>query len=381
MAIAFFEEKLQLLRNQDKRGMDKQEVADALTRLGTLSREAGLYLEALDYYDEAATLQSVLGRDQVEIAKGRLLKGTVLFYLGQYKGALKLAKEAQAILQATVGNGQQVLIAETFQWIGIIETETCHYESAMTALEAALKIEINALGIDHPTTLKTRLTMAVVLLHQAEMDKSIEKLTAILETQGRVHGPKHPNLAETMYHIGRAYEMKGDIVSAMKFFEESFFMAEKFLGHDHPSQACTLHCIADLQRQKRRYKKSLQLLLSVLTMRKETLGEGHVTVATTLCSIGSCHAATGKFVEATKVLDEALQVAERAVGKSHPYTGLIHVTNGNLLLRKCQFEQARTTIERGLEIFISSNVAMKHPYRVEAEDMLERVERDEALFV
>ena len=314
MAIAFFEEKLQLLRSRDKNGMDKQDVAEALVRLGTLSREAGLYLEALDYFDETENIQTALGRNQVEIAKGRLLKGTVLYHLGQYKMSLKLLKEAISILQATVGDDQQVLIAETFQWIGIVQTDFCDYNSATKALNVALRIQSGVLGNDNPATLKTRLALATILLHRAELDAAIERLTAILETQGRVHGPKHPNLAETMYYIGRAYMMKGDIVSAMKFFEESFFMAEKFLGHDHPSQASTLHCIADLQRMKRRYKKSLHLLTSVLTMRKDTLGEGHLSVAMTMCSIGACHAATGRFSESTKVLQEALLIAERAVG-------------------------------------------------------------------
>jgi tetratricopeptide (TPR) repeat protein len=381
MAIAFFEEKLQLLRNRDKRGMNKQEVAEALARLGTLSREAGLYLEALDYYDETENIQTAMGRNQVEIARGRLMKGTVLYHLGQYKDSLRLFKEAQTILQATVGNDQQLLIGETFQWIGKVQTELCDYESAMKALKVALEIQTVALGSDHPMTLKSRLAIASVLLHKAKMDASLNLLTAILETQGRIHGPKHPNLAETMYYIGKAYMMKGDIVSAMKFFEESFFMAEKFLGHDHPSQASTLHCIADLQKAKRRFKKSLQLLTSVLNMRRDTLGDGHISVAMTLCSIAACHAATGRFAESTKYIDEALPIAEHAVGKMHPAVGLILVAHGNLFLRKCQFEQAREMIERGLEIYVSCNVAKKHPHRLEAEETLERVERDEALCV
>ena len=57
------------------------------------------------------------------------------------------------------------------------------------------------------------------------------------------------------------------------------------------------------------------------------------------------------------------------------------MTNGNLFLRKCQFEQARSMFDRGLEIYASSNVPKNHPDRLEAEEMLERVERDEELCV
>ena len=381
MAIAFFEEKLQLLRNVKNGGMDQREVVEALTRLGTLSRKAGVFFEALDYYEEAANIQSALGRDQVEIAKERLFSGTVYYHLGHFKLSLKLLRESLSILQATVGTNQQVLVAETLQRIGMVQIELCEFDSAMKALEKALTIQNSALGKAHAATLQTRLAIAIVFMNRAELDSSIEQFTAILDIQSRVHGPKHPNLARTMYYIARAYEWNGDIASATKFLEESFFMADDFLGHDHPAQASTLHGIADLQRQKRRYKKSLQILYSVLDMRKETLGERHIDVAMTLCSVASCQAAMGRFADSSKVFDDALSIAEEAVGSTHPSEAQIYVEKGSLFLRKCQFEEAREMIEKGLEIYRQSNVVEGHPRRVEAEMLLERVERDELLCV
>jgi hypothetical protein len=94
--------------------------------------------------------------------------------------------------------------------------------------------------MDHPTTLQTRLSVAIVLMNQGELDSSIEQFIGILGTQSRVHGRKHPNLARTMYDIVRAYERKGDIATATKFYKELFFMAEDFLGHNHPVQAATV---------------------------------------------------------------------------------------------------------------------------------------------
>jgi tetratricopeptide (TPR) repeat protein len=381
MAIAFFEEKLQLLRNVEKGGMDQHEVVEALTRLGTLSRKAGVYLEALDYYKEAANIQSVLGRDQVEMAKHLLLTGTVHYHLGHFSQSLKLLKETLSILQATVGNDQQVLVAETVQRMGMVQIELCEFDSAMKAFGEALRIQSSALGMDHPATLQTRLSVAIVLMNQGELDSSIEQFTAILGTQSRVHGPKHPNLARTMYYIARAYEWKGDIATATKFYEESFFMAEDFLGHDHPVQAATLHGIADLQQQKRRYKKSLQILGSVLDIRKETLGERHIDVAMTLCSVASCQAAMGRFEDSTIFFDDALLIAKEVVGSTHLLVAQIYVAKGALFLRKCQFQEARDLIKKGLEIYQRSNVVEGHPRRVEAERMLERVQRDELLCV
>jgi serine/threonine-protein kinase len=158
-------------------------------------------------------------------------------------------------------------------------------------------------------------------------------------------------------------------------------MAEDFLGQDHPAQASTLHGIADLQRQKRRYKKSLQILQGVLDMRKETLGERHIDVAMTLCSIASCQAEMGKYADSTKAFNDALSIGKEALGPTHPSVAQIYIAKGALFLRKCQFEEAREMIEKGLEIYGQSNVVEGHPRRVEAKLLLERVERDELLCV
>jgi hypothetical protein len=89
----------------------------------------------------------------------------------------------------------------------------------------------------------------------------------------------------------------------------------------------------------------------------------------------------GRFVDSSKVFDDALSIAEEAVGSTHPSVAQIYVAKGTLCLRKCQFEEAREMIEKGLEIFRRSNVVAGHPRRVEAEIILERVERDELLCV
>jgi tetratricopeptide (TPR) repeat protein len=119
----------------------------------------------------------------------------------------------------------------------------------------------------------------------------------------------------------------------------------------------------------------------VLDIRRETLGERHIDVAMTLCSVASCQAATGRFEDSTIFFDDALLIAEEVVGSTHLLVGQIYVAKGALFLRKCQFEEARDLIKKGLEIYIRSNVVEGHPRRVEAERMLERVERDELLCV
>jgi tetratricopeptide (TPR) repeat protein len=382
MAIAFFEEKLQLLRNVEKGEIDQHEIVETLTRLGTLSCKAGVFFEALDYYEEAADIQSALGRNQEEIAKELFVSGTMHYHLGDFRQSLKLLKETLSIREAMdVSTDQQVLIAETVQQIGMVQIELCEFDSALKSLEEALEIQNRVLGEDHPVTLQTRVAIAVIFMNRAEIDSSIEQFTSILGTQCRVHGPRHPILARTMYYIAQAYVWKGDIVNATKFFQESFFMAEDFLGQDHPAQASTLHGIADLQRQKRRYKKSLQILQGVLDMRKETLGERHIDVAMTLCSIASCQAEMGKYADSTKAFNDALSIGKEALGPTHPSVAQIYIAKGALFLRKCQFEEAREMIEEGLEIYKRCNVVEGHPRCVEAKIMLERVERDELLCV
>ena len=380
MALAFFEEKLQFL-NEKEDSDDIEHVAETLNSLGMLSCRAGLYLEAIDYYDRALSIQMKLGCDEVQLAMARVLAGSVQFSLGQYKKALKLFEDALDTLQRQVGTEQETVAATLFH-MGVVRMILCEYDDAMSDFRDALDIQNKLLGNDHPATLRTRREMTNILsIYESELATARQDFNDILEIQKRIHGEKHPNVAETLQSIGITQAKSGDHAKALQTLEDCYNMRLEFLGMDHPLQATALHEIAKLQFKRGRIKKSIHICEAAINIRVESLGDHHIDVAMAMSTKAGCLVAQNKFVEANKLFQEALKISEEAVGSVHPSVASIYEQIGTMHLRQCHFEEASEAIQKALTIYRESNLDDDHPGIQGTLKELERVERAEMLCV
>ena len=387
MAISFFEEKLQFLnqKNKDPSTVEGranlENVATTLNSLGMLSCRAGIFMEAIDYYDRALEVQKEIGCDKMHIATARVLTATVQFHMGYFRKALRLLQDALEELQIETGADHETVAATWFQ-IGVVQVALCEYDDGMDALEEALRIQNKLLGKIHPATLRTRREIGkMYAIYESELDAAFLLFNDILATQRRIHGYKHPNVAETLHSLGCAYSRKGDFANAIKTLEECYYMRMDFVGADHPLQATTLHEIAEIHRKRNRHRKAIHICNSVLDIRKESLSEHHLDVARALATKADSLVAIGKFDQAQAALMEALPMTEAAVGPKHPAVADVFIHLAGMHLRKCHFDEAKEWIEKAMEIYETSNLDEDHPSLKEATALMERVDRDEMLCV
>lgn len=383
LAISFFEEKLQLMENRGPISSDDEleEVATTLNSLGMLSSRAGFYVEAIDYYEKALKIQMKLGCDKVQIATARVLTGAVHFQLGDWQKALKLHQDALLVLKKELGTEHQTYAAALYQ-LGITRAALCEFDSAMSTLKQALGIQSRLLGNDQPATLRTRREISnLYATYPSNTGLALEQLDEILACQRLIHGDKHPNIAETLHSIGRAYSRGGDVSSAIQILEECYYMRTEFLGWDHPHQATTLHEVCQLHLKRGRTKKALHIVEVVLGILRESLSDDHIDVALALATKADCLLEEGKIEAAKKLIKDALKIAETTVGPQHPAVADVYVHLGTLQMRQCQFDAARTSIEKAIELYRTADVGDEYPGLVDALEKLDRVERDEMLCV
>ena len=380
MALAFFREKLQFL-DESEESDDLDHVAETYNSLGMLSCRAGLYMEAIDYYDKAVHIQIKLGYDDVQLAMAQVLTGSVQYYLGHFRKALKLHQDALAILRDQVGKEHETVAATLFQ-IGLVQASLCQYDEAMNALHEALAIQKRLLGDQHPAALRTRREIGnMYAVYSSELPSAFAEFDAVLQVQKRIHGEKHPNVAETLHSTGCAQARNGDHEDALKTLEDCYNMRLEFLGLDHPLQATTLHEIAKIQVSRGHLKKAIHICDAALDIRTESLSDHHIDVAIAMSTKASCLVAKGAFVEANRLFLKALPMAEESLGASHPSVATILVQMGVMHLRKCHFEEASEAIGKALDIYRKCNLDEDYPGIKEALADLEKVERAEMLCV
>lgn len=381
MAISFYEEKLQVLESNPQSDENFAEIAMALSGLGMLSVRAGLYAEALDYYSRAVRLQHQLGCSQVDLAAAQVLTGSVHFLLGRWDKATRQLEDALEILVQNLGPRHETVAAAHYQ-LGMVKAAYYDFDSAMDSLSEALDIQSELLGEDHPAALRTRREIGnLYAVYEAELDSAFDNFYFVLEAQKKIHGDRHPNLAETLQSIGSAYARKREYSEALRTLEDCYYMRVEFLGWDHPLQATTLHDIAKIQLQRGRVKKASQICQIIMTIRQDSLSERHIDVAKTRLTQGKCLIAQGNTDEATLCLMEALAIVEEKLGLSHPLVAEVHTEIGSLYLRKCQFDMARESIQKALDIYDSSHLDDDYFGYQEAKLKMNQVERDEMLCV
>jgi len=277
---------------------------------------------------------------------------------------------------------EQETVAATLFHIGVVHSALCNYDDAMTNLRGALDIQTKLLGTEHPATFRTRREIGnLYAIYESEIEAAFDEYNDIIVAQKRIHGEKHPYVAETLHSIGCAQARKGDLSDALRTLEDCYNMRLQFIGMDHPQQATTLHEIAKIQLKRGRLKKAIHIIDAALNIRVESLSEQHIDVALAMTTKASCLVARGNFANANKLFIETLSIAKSAVGDMHPSVAWIQVQIGVMHLRKCDFEEASDTVNEAIAIYRQSNLDEDHPGIKEATEELERIERAEMLCV
>jgi len=214
MAMSFFEEKLQFLENRKRSNYadedDLEDIAATLNSLGMLSSRAGFLVEAIAYYEKSIKIQRKLGFGDVQLASARVLIGSVYYQIGDFQKALEFCEGALDILTKELGTEHQTVAAALYH-LGVVQGAMFQLNTAMTTLRQALHIQSRQLGADHPATLRTRREIASLFsIYESGSDTALEQLDDILAVQRMIHGDRHPNIAESLHCIGRAYFRRGD---------------------------------------------------------------------------------------------------------------------------------------------------------------------------
>ena len=363
MAIAFFEEKLQFMEDGSS---NTEELIATLNSLGMLSSRAGVYTEALEYYERALKLQRSSGCSRAQIATANVLIGIVVYQLGDWDKALKMLNSSLETLLMEYGTENETVAATWYQ-IGVVQLSNGRSDAGAAALHKALELQTRLLGLEHPATLRTRRELGSLQFRTNE-------LGAVWKVQRQIHGERHPNVAETLYCMGAAC---ADPVKALSYLEDCYYMRLEFLGVDHPLQATTLMEIAKIHLKRGRIHKASQLVTIILSIWRESLSDQHPDLARALSLQGSCYAALGDWTASIKSFAEAESI--RSIGPHH--RAEILVARGMLRLRMCQFEEARQSIEEALELYQRAGMREDDRQVKEARKNLEKVERDELLCV
>eukprot|EP01059_Diplonema_ambulator_P003572 TRINITY_DN13271_c1_g4_i2.p1 TRINITY_DN13271_c1_g4~~TRINITY_DN13271_c1_g4_i2.p1 ORF type:complete len:693 (+),score=82.97 TRINITY_DN13271_c1_g4_i2:306-2081(+) len=209
------------------------------------------------------------------------------------------------------------------------------FQEAAATFETSLKIFLETLGEDHPTTALVYHNTGKCLVHADAPRRAVGYLKKAAEIRGRILPGVHQDTALTLRMLGLALIMFGEVAEAAEHINKAIEIYECF-GMDEES-AAVLHTLGSGWGSNDDYQSALDCFLKELSIRRRIATEDTLDTAATLFSVATALTKMNDFAKAAEYHTEALTIRQRHHGDTpHPdvinslnETGAAHLRSGN----------------------------------------------------
>jgi non-specific serine/threonine protein kinase/serine/threonine-protein kinase len=269
-------------------------------------------------------------------------------------------------------------VGRTYGILGLTEKSEPH-------LLRAMELRERALGRDHPDTLGTMNSLAVLYWVQGRYDEAEPLFVATIAASQRVLGHDHPSTLASMHNLATLYNNRGLYDKAEPLFLETLEKHQQVLGMDHPNTLGSMNNLAFLYSVQGRYAEAEPLFLETLEAEKRALGDDDPDTLGTMSDLAALYTHQGRYDEAEPLLLEAFENQRRVLGDDHPDTLGTMNHLAALLVDQRRFDEAEPLLLETLEIQ-TRVLGSDHPVTLSSTHLLgelyantERLERAGAL--
>jgi eukaryotic-like serine/threonine-protein kinase len=213
---------------------------------------------------------------------------------------------------------QPLLQARMLEVVGRVHRSLGLYDDARPLLETALEIRRTLHGPAHPDVAESLTSLAALLIATGEYDTAQGMLEEAISINTGAFGPEHPTIAVQLNHLGTVLREKGLFESARAYHMDAMRVLRSSSGEDDARLAefsrdlvQTLHYQGDYQTLEHHSRVSVDL-------HERFFGTDHPAFARALRDRGLLLQRHGKYPEAEQLFREALAIAEGVLGDEHP---------------------------------------------------------------
>jgi tetratricopeptide (TPR) repeat protein len=224
------------------------------------------------------------------------------------------------------------------------------YDAARAQFEEALRLSREALGDDHPDTLKAMNDLGRTCLDQGKYDDAEAFFSRAREGYSRRYGEEHETTLSARNNLANVVQMRGDLDGAEALYREVLEVERRVLGEGHEGTQKTRVNLALLYQTRCRYREAEQLLNTVIESQRQTFGEGDPRTLHARRNLAALYQAEGQNEKALPMLREVFEASQRLFGDVHEDTC---TARNNLAVCHVELEQldeAEPLYQRNLEV-------------------------------
>ena len=351
-------------------------IASTLICMGSIYYKLGNRVEELRMYQEAkAVYRRAFGENHTFVAGTRKNIGMVLAERGEYEEAMKQFDKAMKIYmvvgekESKDADGDATRsrdVASAISCMGNVNNRVGDLDAALGQYMQALTIyktiheenEANAMldnassHNNEPDSLRdvtsTLKVIGMVHAKKGDLDTAMEffqEAMALLRSYSVSHSTGSSAVRETtasvLTRIASIHLKKGDLEQAMGHYKEAYDLTVRNRGTtNHQEVAGILHYIGGIYHKRADYEEAMACYQEAIRIYHSTLGPGNPTVAGTLVMVGSIYYKRRNLDSAMMFYREALRLNRDAYGVHHPDVAPILKSIGTILTKKGDYREA-----------------------------------------
>ena len=293
-------------------------VATALNNLARIRKELAQYREAETLYLRAlAAYEKAYGPEHTAVVSALLNLAALYEQMGQYDRAEAIYRQAISIAEKTDGPAS-LKLAVLLSRLGSLLDRKGQYATVEALYLRALDIRLKTLEPGHPVVADSWNNLAMFYYAQGQYRRAETLYRQALDIRERALGPDHPTVASNLYNLGALYYTQGQFETAEALYARALAIREKTYGPVHPSVALVLNALGGVYRRGGRPEDSERAYLRAQEIYVQLSGPDHPDVASILNNLALLEVAQGEYLKAETHAQQALANREKVFGPEYP---------------------------------------------------------------
>jgi eukaryotic-like serine/threonine-protein kinase len=311
-------------------------------KLGNLPQAEKLLTASLD------ARRSLTGPESDDVAVSLVSLARLRVAQAKFDEAERLAREALVIRRGR-GAGDTPALSDTSTALGEVLVEKGDYPAAIAVLEAVAAARATEGDTpEHAATLR-QLVNAYFYAGRYEDVQRVGR--TVLEMTRRVHGTRHPFVADDLINLGAVAHEQGRYPEAEARYREALALNEGFYGAAHPRTASGLTMLGRTLVRQNRFDEAVEYLQRALAVQERVYGAVHPAVASAVNDLGSVALARKRLDDAAAAFSRMAEIYRAVYPGKHFLVGIALSNLGSVYMERPDYARAEELYRQAIALF------------------------------
>ena len=323
--------------------------ADMYDALGGIYQQLGNLPQAETLLTDAlAARRTLSGPASDDVAVSLVSLARLRVAQAKFDDAERLVREALVIRQAREAGGTPGLF-DTSTALGEVLVEKGDYPAAIAVLEAVAAAR--AAEGDTPEHSATLRWLVNAYFYAGRYDDVQRVGSTVLEMTRRVHGARHPLVADDLVNLGAVEFERGRYVEAERLYREALVNTEGWYGANHTRTASNLTMLGRTLVRQTRFDEAVGYLQRALAVQESVFGPVHPAVASAVNELGSVALQRNRLDEADAAFSRMAEIYRQVFPGKNFLIGVAVSNLGSVYTARKEDARAEALYREAITLF------------------------------